>query len=250
METLMIQLRSKPRVSEWSIIRLRGSWFPIVVTIWSALSQNRTNRHSKLVTTRARSNVQEDAADTVTPPQSEEGDEEAEYNDDNPPANKDVYYEKGNPSHSIQEEPMIHINILSEVPDLKRFFKGYNMYWMAKTPRKYSMEMVCEFYTNYFNTLENKAPSKNETKKEPMLDSVKVRAIPVDISKLTITRFLVGNGYTVLTQTTKYDNRMEAMKGIKKFNTEDKVMYFKWMEYIIAEDKEGTELVMGRKSIY
>ncbi|MCD9646697.1 hypothetical protein HAX54_036755 [Datura stramonium] len=38
---------------------------------------------SLVVTTRARSNVQEDGADTVTPPQSEEGDEEAEYNDDN-----------------------------------------------------------------------------------------------------------------------------------------------------------------------
>ncbi|MCE0480734.1 hypothetical protein HAX54_037836 [Datura stramonium] len=101
---------------------------------------------------------------------------------------RDVYYaglnlnEKGNPSRSIQEEPKIQINNQNEVPELKRIFEGYNMYWMAKTSGKYSMEMVREFYANYYCTLEKKASSKMEIKKEPVLDSIRVRAIPVDIS--------------------------------------------------------------------
>ncbi|MCE0481644.1 hypothetical protein HAX54_039532 [Datura stramonium] len=47
---------------------------------------------------------------------------------------RDMYYagvafnEKGNPSHSIQEEPKIQINALNEVPKLKRLIEGYNMY--------------------------------------------------------------------------------------------------------------------------
>ncbi|MCE3215181.1 hypothetical protein HAX54_001202 [Datura stramonium] len=114
---------------------------------------------------------------------------------------KDVYYaglalnEKGNPSCSIQEEPKIRMNALNKVPEFKRLFEGYNMHWMAKTLGKYNMEMVCEFYANYYYTLEKKTLSKNAIKKEPVLDSVRVRAIPVDISEWTITRVLMGGNY-------------------------------------------------------
>ncbi|MCE3051518.1 hypothetical protein HAX54_050059, partial [Datura stramonium] len=45
----------------------------------------------------------------------------------------------------------------NKVPELKRLFDGYNMYWMAKTLGKYSMDMVREFYANYYCTLEKKA---------------------------------------------------------------------------------------------
>ncbi|MCD7452537.1 hypothetical protein HAX54_017366 [Datura stramonium] len=84
---------------------------------------------------------------------------------------RDVYYaglnlnEKGNPIRSIQEEPKIQINALNEVTELKRIFEGYNMYWMEKTPGKYSMEMVHEFYANYYCTLEKKASSKTALRK-------------------------------------------------------------------------------------
>ncbi|MCE2055316.1 hypothetical protein HAX54_042391 [Datura stramonium] len=126
-------------------------------------------------------------------------------------SSRDVYFaglninEKGNPSRSIQEEPKIQNNALNDVPELKRIFKGYNMYWMSKTPGKYSMEMVYEFYTNYYYTLEKKSYSKKAIKKEPMLDSIRVRAIPVDISDRTITRVLMGGDFTLPTRTTEYD---------------------------------------------
>ncbi|MCD9642078.1 hypothetical protein HAX54_028712 [Datura stramonium] len=129
-------------------------------------------------------------------------------------------------SRSIQEEPKIQINALNEVPKLKRLFEGYNMYWMAKTLGKYSIEMVCEFYANYYYTLEKKASSKKAIKKEPVLDFVRVRAIPVDISERTITKVLMGGDFTVPTRTTKYNYPMEAMKGIRKLRTEDKVLHF------------------------
>ncbi|MCD7461070.1 hypothetical protein HAX54_045095 [Datura stramonium] len=61
---------------------------------------------------------------------------------------------------------------------------------------------------------------------------------------------LMGGDYTVLTQTTEYDYRIDAMKGIRKLSIEEKLMHFQWMENIIAEDKEGVEWVTGRKLIY
>ncbi|MCE3215351.1 hypothetical protein HAX54_002068 [Datura stramonium] len=157
---------------------------------------------------------------------------------------------QGNTSRSIQKEPKIQINALNEVPELKRLFKGYNMNWMDKTKGKYIMEMVHEFYANYYCTLEKKATSKNEIKKEPVLDSVRVRAIPVDISEWTITRVFMSGDYTVPTRTTEYDHQIEAMKGIKKLRTEDKLMHFQWMANIVVEDKEGAEWVTGRKLIH
>ncbi|MCD7453014.1 hypothetical protein HAX54_019271 [Datura stramonium] len=127
---------------------------------------------------------------------------------------RNVYYaglnltEKENPSRSIQEEPKIHINALNEVPEHKRIFEGYNMHLMTKTPGKYTIEMVHEFYANYYCTLEKKASSKTTIKKEPVLDSVRVRTILVDISERTITRVLMGGDFTMPTRTTKYDYRM------------------------------------------
>ncbi|MCE0482069.1 hypothetical protein HAX54_040448, partial [Datura stramonium] len=216
-----------------------------------------TFEESPVVTTRTKSKAQEAAAATASPPQSNEGSDEAESDGDNPSVdnaeegNDDAeesgdddtdaeeyddkenvveksnkqgvnLNEKGNPIRSIRKEPKIQINALNEVPKLKRLFEGYSMYWMAKTPGKYSMEMICKFYTNYYYTLEKKAPSKNVIKKESVLDSVRVRAIPVDISERTITRILMGGDYTVPTRTTEYDYRIEEMKGIRELSNEDK----------------------------
>ncbi|MCE3051158.1 hypothetical protein HAX54_049013 [Datura stramonium] len=87
-----------------------------------------------------------------------------------------------------------------------RLFEGYNMHWMAKTPGKYNMKMVYEFYANYYYTLEKKSPTKNAIKKEPVLDFVRVRAILVDIYEPTITRVLMGGDYIFPTRTTEYDH--------------------------------------------
>ncbi|MCD9646724.1 hypothetical protein HAX54_036878 [Datura stramonium] len=164
---------------------------------------------------------------------------------------RDVYYtglnlnEKGNPSRSIQEEPKIQIDALNEVLELKRLFEGYNMYWMAKTPGKYNMEMVCEFYANYYCTLEKKAPSKNSIKKELVLDSVRIRAIPVDILERTITRVLMGGDYLVPTRNTEHDYRIEAMKGIRKLSTRTKSCTFSGCTILllkIRREKNGSQV--------
>ncbi|MCD9645686.1 hypothetical protein HAX54_034812, partial [Datura stramonium] len=60
----------------------------------------------------------------------------------------------------------------------------------------------------------------------------------------------MGGDYIVLTRTTEYDYLMEAMKGIRKLSTKDKVMHFQWMENIITDDKKGVKWVTGRKPIY
>ncbi|MCD7452536.1 hypothetical protein HAX54_017365 [Datura stramonium] len=60
----------------------------------------------------------------------------------------------------------------------------------------------------------------------------------------------MGGNFTVPTRTTKYDYRMEALKGIGKLSTEDKMLHFQWMANIIAEEKEGAKWVTGIKPIY
>ncbi|MCE0481296.1 hypothetical protein HAX54_038947, partial [Datura stramonium] len=43
---------------------------------------------------------------------------------------------------------------------------------------------------------------------------------------------------------------MEAMKGIGKLSTEEKLIHFRWMANIIVEDKEEAEWVTSRNPIY
>ncbi|MCE3050499.1 hypothetical protein HAX54_047385 [Datura stramonium] len=90
----------------------------------------------------------------------------------------------------VEEEPKIRTSALNEVPELRRIFEKYNMHWMAETPKKYISVMVREFYANYYSTLENKAPTRQAVKKEPVLDMVLVRECPVDISERTISRLV------------------------------------------------------------
>ncbi|MCD9559911.1 hypothetical protein HAX54_018287 [Datura stramonium] len=228
----------------------------------SEVHYNITSSDESLVrTTRAKSNDQEAAVTTTSPPQSNEGSDEAESDgdkplsdnarkgnhDDAPSGEGDTNVEESRDkedsgitpkeSRSIQEEPKIQINALNEVPELKRIFKGYNMHCMTKTLGKYSMEMVREFYANYYYTLEKNASSKTEIKKEPMLDSVRVRVIPVVISERTVSRVLMGGDFTVPSRTTKYDYRMGAMKGIIKLSTEEKILHFKWMETLLLKTR-------------
>ncbi|MCD7468507.1 hypothetical protein HAX54_006785 [Datura stramonium] len=120
---------------------------------------------------------------------------------------------------------------------------------MAETPRKYSGEMVHEFYTNYYSTLENNALTRKVVKKEQVLDMVWVRACLVDISERTISRFLFGNGYEALVLILEYDYRMEALKKVKQLSTKDKLMHFWWMANIITKAKEDAEWVISGKPI-
>ncbi|MCD9641266.1 hypothetical protein HAX54_027357, partial [Datura stramonium] len=51
----------------------------------------------------------------------------------------------------------------------------------------------------------------------------------------------MGGDDTVTTRTTEYDHWMEAMKGIGKLGTKDKLMHLRWIDNIITKDKEDTE---------
>ncbi|MCD9637698.1 hypothetical protein HAX54_021135 [Datura stramonium] len=199
-------------ISQWTIVLDRGS--SVLEVHYNITSSD----ESPVVTTRANSKDQEAVVATTSPPQSDEGSDEAKSDGDNPPADnarkgnddaeesrddgtnaeesgdsaakdtneqvedseprttpearskrwflhgsRDVYFawlnlnEKGNPSRSIQGEKKIQINALNKVLELKRLFEGYNIYLMAKTLGKYSIEIVREFYANYYCTLEKKA---------------------------------------------------------------------------------------------
>ncbi|MCD9558374.1 hypothetical protein HAX54_015724 [Datura stramonium] len=203
---------------------------------------------SPVRTTRAKSKAQEAAAATTSLPQSDEGSAEADFDGDNPPVDTsgkgnddadksgedDTNAEESGDKDSAAEESNEQEEDSGITPEA-RIFEGYNMYWMAKTPGKYSMEMVREFYANHYCTLEKKASSKTTIKKAPVLDYVRVRVIPVDILERIITRVLMGGDFTVPTRTTEYDYRMEAMKGIRKLSTEDKMFHFQWMDNIMLK---------------
>ncbi|MCD7455473.1 hypothetical protein HAX54_028275 [Datura stramonium] len=121
----------------------------------------------------------------------------------------------------IPEEPKIQTGALMKCSKLIQLFKKYNMRWMAETLRKYSGEMVREFYTNYYSTLENKAPKRQAVKKEPVLDMVPIKACSVDISDRTISQFLFGSVYKALVLTTESDMRRMAKRltiTVRKIN--------------------------------
>ncbi|MCE3050541.1 hypothetical protein HAX54_047482, partial [Datura stramonium] len=219
---------------------------------------------------KANSKAQEAAASTTSPPKSDKGSNKAESDGDNPPTDNagkgnddDAELGKGDTNaeessnkdrvlKSLMSREKIPPHTRGKVQEMvsTRIFEGYNMHWMTKTLGKYSMEMVREFHTNYYCTLEKMASSKTAIEKDPVLDSIRVRAIPVDILERTINRVLMGGDFTVPSRTTEYDYRMGAMKGIRKLSTKDKMFHFQWMANIIAEDKERVEWVIGRKLIY
>ncbi|MCD7463048.1 hypothetical protein HAX54_049855, partial [Datura stramonium] len=145
---------------------------------------------------------------------SKEGGEEIELDDDDSPNNNE---EEG---RNADEEASEHRSD-SVPPD--------------------ASEIVYEFFIKYYSTLEINAPTRQGVKKEPMLDMVPVRACPVDICKRTISRSLFGSSYEALGLTMKYDYQVEALKRVKQVITKDKLMLFRWMANIIAEDKEDAE---------
>ncbi|MCD7459799.1 hypothetical protein HAX54_041997 [Datura stramonium] len=174
--------------------------------------------------------IKQAAVATTSPSQSKEGSYEAKFDGDNPPVDNE-----GKENDDAEE-------LGDDDTNAEKSGDKDSCYT--------SMEIVHEFYANYYCTLEKKASSMKAIKKEPMIDSVRVRDIPVDISERTITRVLKGSDFTLSARTVEYDYCMEEMKGIKKLRTEGKVLHFQWMANIIAEDKKGPEWVIGRKLIY
>ncbi|MCD7453667.1 hypothetical protein HAX54_021822 [Datura stramonium] len=165
---------------------------------------------SPVVTTRENSKAQEAVAATTSLPQSDEGSDEDESDGDNPPADNaekgnddvvdsgdyDTNAEESGDKNSVAEESNEKVDdsepaTTPEARSKRWFLQGsIDVYFVglnlnekgnpSVTLGKYSMEMVREFYEKYYCTLEKKASSKKAIKKEPVLDSVRVRAIPVD----------------------------------------------------------------------
>ncbi|MCE3216944.1 hypothetical protein HAX54_009626 [Datura stramonium] len=195
----------------------------------------------------------------------DERSDEAESNGDNPPTNNaektnDDSEESGDDDTNVEESgdkdnaaeesnEQVEDSEPGTTPEARSkrwfiqgsrdvYFVGLNLNEKGNPSRsKYNMEMVHEFYANYYCNLEKKASSKKAIKKEPVLDSVRIRDIPGDISERTITRALMGGDFTLSTKTTEYDYRMEAMKGIKNLRTVDKVFHFQWMANILLKTR-------------
>lgn len=74
---------------------------------------------------------------------------------------------------------------------------------MAKPFDLYSVEMVHEFYANYATILENMTHLKKDKdmRMQPLLDSMIVRGVKVDISEKMIFRILHGVDFDVLQET-------------------------------------------------
>ncbi|MCD7464624.1 hypothetical protein HAX54_053134 [Datura stramonium] len=113
---------------------------------------------------------------------------------------------------------------LNEVLELKRLFEGCQHVLDGQDLENTAWRWCVS--STHLTHFEKKGSSKNSIKKEPVLDSVRVRVIPIDIPERTITKVLMDGDYTVPIITIEYDYRMEAMKGMRKLSTEYKVLHF------------------------
>ncbi|MCD9638572.1 hypothetical protein HAX54_022629 [Datura stramonium] len=189
----------------------------------------------------ARAKVMSQVITEVGPslPHSDEGGEKTEADDDDPPNDNKEEGENADeesgeqesdsepstvPNASIQEEPKIQTGALNEVPELRRLFEKYIVHWIVETPGRYSGDMVCEFYENYYSTMEKNAPTRQAVKKEWCYTWFN-QSIPVDISERTISRFLYDSSYEAPVLTLEYDYQMEVLERVKKLSIEDKLMH-------------------------
>ncbi|MCE3216213.1 hypothetical protein HAX54_005475 [Datura stramonium] len=78
--------------------------------------------------------------------------------------------EKGIPTEALRKSPGFRINAPNEVLVAQKSLRGLLTCIDGQDSRKYNIEMVREFYANYYYT-HGERPSKNAIKKEPMLDS-------------------------------------------------------------------------------
>lgn len=120
-----------------------------------------------------------------------------------------------------------------------------------QTPRTYETELVREFYYNNANTLKNIAHSGKEKdmKKQPQLDTIRVRDTIVDVSIKEISRALFEETFDLVEELPKYDFKINSLKGVKKLNMDDKLMNYRWLAGYIAENDENA-LLVNRESIY
>ncbi|MCD7456875.1 hypothetical protein HAX54_033396 [Datura stramonium] len=194
-----------------------------------------TSDESPVVTTKAKSKSQEAAAATASPPQSDEESDEAEFYGDNLPADNaeegngnaekgnddakesgddDTKEEESDDKESVAKKSSKQVGdsnpaTTKEVRSKRQFLQGSRDVYYAElnlNEKGNPSRSIQEEPKTQINALnQKKAPSKSAIKKKPVLDSVRVRAILVNISERTITRVLIGGDYTVLTRTTEYD---------------------------------------------
>ncbi|KAK4718094.1 hypothetical protein R3W88_016432 [Solanum pinnatisectum] len=82
---------------------------------------------------------------------------------------------------------------------------------MAKTPGKYILEMVRDFYASYTATVKNAFPPLAKALSQTPLLITLVWGILVDLSEATICCFIYGPTYLQPINTAKYDYRMGVM---------------------------------------
>ena len=100
------------------------------------------------------------------------------------------------------------------MPEIHNIFTKHRLEWTARPLRRYSEEVVREFYASYVATLQSQIDRRAALAKQAPLEQVRVRGIQVDISLPAIRRFLYGEGVdaTRTPLTAKFDYRWKIVK--------------------------------------
>ena len=101
--------------------------------------------------------------------------------------------------------------MMSEIHNL---FIRHRLEWTAHPLRRYSEELVREFYASYVVTLRSQIDRWAAPAKQAPLEKVRVRGVQVDISLPAIRQFLYGKSVdaTRIPLTTKFDYRWHIVK--------------------------------------
>uniref|UniRef100_M1DBL8 Integrase core domain containing protein n=1 Tax=Solanum tuberosum TaxID=4113 RepID=M1DBL8_SOLTU len=111
--------------------------------------------------------------------------------------------EKKKMARLITEERRVLMRSLHTIPDIHQLFQLHKCDWMARIFGTYIEEIVQEFYASYAATLHDSIDKRSKPTAQDPFTSTLVRGIPVDISQITISRFLYGTGTNWAVNTTK-----------------------------------------------
>ena len=113
---------------------------------------------------------------------------------------------------SIMEEPRYRVEELRTLSDIWPIFEQYGLGWMTQPSRRYSSELVREFYASYVASVGLSTPVGQRYILQPVLTHVMVRGTRVDISEETIHRFLFGPDRPVPVSTAEFDHRLSTVR--------------------------------------
>ena len=100
--------------------------------------------------------------------------------------------DKGVMTLTLTLERRVLTRNLSTMLEIHNLFTRHWLEWTARALGHYSEEMVREFYASYVASIRSKLDRRASPAKHTPLDYVRVRSYWVDISLLSIHRFIYG----------------------------------------------------------